>query len=414
MPKAAPFRQVGPDRVEIRDGGGWRSLFGLPLLAAGVFIALAGAGVVPLQNPPPWPPAVIVLMSLFFVAAGGVQLCGRRRITLDMGRGCTTTSWRFLVPVRRTERSLHEYDAVAIRFQQGDKRRAPQYHISLRGKAPTADLLLASLGSYGYARDSATTLARFLGMPMADAATAHESVSAGDRLDETLRDRIRRGGEAREEAIRPVRLRTQVQESAGKVEIVIPGPGFKYGTLLRVAGPLVLLLVMAPYLLDYFQGTDTPETGEFVFLGVVILFLGILPVLYLLNALRAARRTRTRVTASPDGIVVEIRQAWRTRETRIAAADILGLDHATAEAALDAARHNAEKLARPAPSPAYSLGRGPTPLWLRALGKVTTSQGITVKARTGLVTFGAGLPDDEVRYLHAIVARVLAEGPSRW
>jgi hypothetical protein len=414
MPKASPFRQVGPDRLEIRDGGGWRSLFGLPLLAAGIFIALAGAGAVPLQNPPPWPSAVIVLMSLFFLAAGSVQLFGRRWITLDMGRGCVTTAWGLLVPLRRTERSVHDYDAVLIRFQQGDRRRAPQYPVSLRGKAPTGDLLLASLGSYGYAREAATTLARFLGLPMADAATVHESVAAGDRLDETLQDRMRRDGEPREEVIRPVRLRTQVQESAGKVEIVIPGPGFKYRTLLRVAVPLVLLLLVTPRVLDFFQQPGTPETGELVFVGVLVLLLGVLPVLHLLNALRTARRARTRVTASPDGIVVEVREAWRTRETRIAAADILGLDYTTAEAALDAARQNAEKLARPGPPPAYSLGRGPTPLWLRALGTVTTSQGIIVKTRTGLVTFCAGLPDDEVRYLHGIVARVLGEGLSRW
>jgi hypothetical protein len=34
---------------------------------------------------------------------------------------------------------------------------------------------------------------------------------------------------------------------------------------------------------------------------------------------------------------------------------------------------------------------------------------------SGLVTIGAGLPDDEVRYLHAIVTRALAgEAGHRW
>jgi len=33
-----------------------------------------------------------------------------------------------------------------------------------------------------------------------------------------------------------------------------------------------------------------------------------------------------------------------------------------------------------------------------------------VKTRTELVTFGAGLPDEEIRYLHAVVARALREG----
>ncbi len=42
------------------------------------------------------------------------------------------------------------------------------------------------------------------------------------------------------------------------------------------------------------------------------------------------------------------------------------------------------------------------------------SSGITVKTKTGLVHFGAGLPDNELRYLHAIIARVLGEGMRRW
>ena len=35
------------------------------------------------------------------------------------------------------------------------------------------------------------------------------------------------------------------------------------------------------------------------------------------------------------------------------------------------------------------------------------SKGIIVKCRNGLVTFGAGLPDEEIRYLYAVVLRAL-------
>ena len=37
------------------------------------------------------------------------------------------------------------------------------------------------------------------------------------------------------------------------------------------------------------------------------------------------------------------------------------------------------------------------------------SQGVQVKCRQGIVAFGAGLPDDEVRYLHALVESALGE-----
>jgi len=36
--------------------------------------------------------------------------------------------------------------------------------------------------------------------------------------------------------------------------------------------------------------------------------------------------------------------------------------------------------------------------------------GIIVKTRKGLTTFGEGLPDEEIRYLHAVIERALAGG----
>jgi len=37
-----------------------------------------------------------------------------------------------------------------------------------------------------------------------------------------------------------------------------------------------------------------------------------------------------------------------------------------------------------------------------------TGKGVIVKSRQGLTTFGEGLADDEIRYLHGVVARALA------
>jgi len=56
------------------------------------------------------------------------------------------------------------------------------------------------------------------------------------------------------------------------------------------------------------------------------------------------------------------------------------------------------------------------PGWLLAgLRWLAKSKGIIVKSRNGLVTVGAGLPDEEIRYLYAVVLRVLG-GPAghRW
>ena len=53
--------------------------------------------------------------------------------------------------------------------------------------------------------------------------------------------------------------------------------------------------------------------------------------------------------------------------------------------------------------------------WLSLCERLVKSRGIVIKSRNRLITFGAGLPDEEVRYLYAIVARALG-GPEgcRW
>ena len=42
--------------------------------------------------------------------------------------------------------------------------------------------------------------------------------------------------------------------------------------------------------------------------------------------------------------------------------------------------------------------------WLSRFAK---GRGLTVKTRSGLTSFGAGLEDDEIRYLHDVVRRVI-------
>jgi|GEM_PF-987070 len=93
--------------------------------------------------------------------------------------------------------------------------------------------------------------------------------------------------------------------------------------------------------------------------------------------------------------------------TRFPAAEILGLDYGTAEEAFASARRDAERRVLP--------GGGGVPKWVTAMRRLVKSKGITVRSRTGLFTFGAGLPDDEVRYLHALIVRALgALDGRRW
>jgi hypothetical protein len=374
---------------------------------------------VPLQNAaqvPAWAWPLIFLMGLVFVAVGGGLVLGRRWTTLDTGQGIIRKEWGLLVPLQGEQYALQDYSAVVLRFEAGDSDTADRYSVLLRARADRADLSLSSTTEYGGSRQQAAAVARFLGLPLVDASTDHESVSSADQVDTTLQERMRAGEDRRQEAARPLRMQSQVRESSRGVEIILPGLGFQRGALIGFAISTGILAYVAPQLLRFFRHTHTPEAVQFFFLGFAVLLFVVIPLTGVINSLVLAKRGRTLVTASAEGITVEERGAWRVKTTRIPAADILGLDYSTAEAALTSARRDAERrltqTGRTFPSP----GRGSAePRWLSAIRRLVKSRGITVKGRGGLVSFGAGLPDEEVRYLHASVVRALGgrEG-RRW
>jgi hypothetical protein len=114
-------------------------------------------------------------------------------------------------------------------------------------------------------------------------------------------------------------------------------------------------------------------------------------------------------------MVIEVREAWRVKTTRIAAADILGLDYGTVDTMLQASQRLAAQGGGQTGRTSTARGKGSAlPAWLLSgLRRLAKSKGIVVKCRNGLVTLGAGLPDEEIRYLYALVARALGSTDGR-
>jgi hypothetical protein len=117
------------------------------------------------------------------------------------------------------------------------------------------------------------------------------------------------------------------------------------------------------------------------------------------------------VTVSSEELRVQERGIFRTRTVAtLPVAEILDVDYSSKNSMMLAARRSAEAEAatmRRIPSSASAAGPGTE--WVFAiLGRFLNGRGIVVKTRAGLTTFGEGLADDEIQYLHALVRRVLA------
>jgi len=146
---------------------------------------------------------------------------------------------------------------------------------------------------------------------------------------------------------------------------------------------------------------------QIFFVGFLLLCFCLLPSISTINGIIRSVRGRTLVEASADGITIEEQAAWRKRVTFLPAREIFGLDYSAAQTAFSSITRSArERYSRSRPAASASPITPAEPEWLRRLVK---SKGVLVKCKKGIVAFGAGLPDDEVRYLYTLVKRALAE-----
>jgi len=137
---------------------------------------------------------------------------------------------------------------------------------------------------------------------------------------------------------------------------------------------------------------------------------GVLPAASVVSRWLRSRVGRTIVTVTPQELRVQARGIFRTRTvTTVSASEILDVDYSTKESMMISARRNAEaETATMRKIPSSAATSGPSTEWVfGVLSWFLKGKGIIVKTRTGLTTFGEGLADDEIQYLHAIVRRAL-------
>jgi hypothetical protein len=406
------LRELAPDRLEIGSGGGFMSVFGLPFLAAGIFLTLVGFRVILPSNSdeiPVWGWPLMVLMALAFVAVGGGLVFGRTWKTIDRSRGIISVQWGLLVPMKVTEYGLYDYSAVVLSYVAGDSDSSERYPVVLQGNVPKSNLTLTSPTSYPISREQAEMIARVLRLPLVDRSTDHESVMEPEASRRSFSERSQRTPGTRETVPPPSVMRSTVKKSVDSTTITIPGPGFRLAAAVQFVIPLVFALYVLLNVVPFFDRTNTPAPVQGFFLAFASLFV-LIPLARAVYTLFETKMRTTIVSTSPRGMVIEERRMWRTRATEIAADKILDVDYSTSDMMPGTARIPTLRLGYATPDSSVWTGAQTLslPLWLQKLRTFFPAKGITVKARTGLFTFGAGLADDEVRYLHCVVTHALA------
>jgi len=404
----AAVNEVSPGRLEIREGGGCLALFGLPFFLTGIFMILTSFGIVTMRSDgEAVTRAAAFGLGVVFTFVGALLVFGRGITSIDVGQHVVTKQWRVLLPVRRWTYQLGDYTTVTLAFVRGDSDSADKYPIGLKGTT-VAPLPLCRPTQYAEARQCAAAVARHLGLDIEDTSTDHPARVTSSEVDATLQDRLRATTTAAAPA-RPSVMASDVSDGGGSLRITIPMPPLH--PVLAIGGlfPAAVATGMLAWL-GFFSTPRPLALIEWIFFSLLFVGFGVLPAASVVSRWLRSRVGRTIVTVTPQELRVQARGIFRTRTvTTVSASEILDVDYSTKESMMISARRNAEaETATMRKIPSSAATSGPSTEWVfGVLSWFLKGKGIIVKTRTGLTTFGEGLADDEIQYLHAIVRRAL-------
>jgi len=407
------FREIGPGRLQVREGGGGIAVFGLPFLLVGIGVTLSSLGLLPIRTASDFPwygRPLMLLMGVVFSLVGGVLVFGRSWTTLDAASRTVTAQLGLLVPMSTTSYRVDDYASVVVDFQPGDSDTAEQFPVSLKARAGK-NLRLFSSTRYAEARERAIAVANLFRIDLEDASTDHALKLSPAQADLSLQNRVRLDHRREPLVVRPAAMRSAVSTANGNVEIVIPArrvhPLLFAFFLIPVAVPVYLA---APFT-RFFRQSNTPDVVSWIFLGFLTIAFGVLPVLSGLKAYLRNRCGRTVVTVSTIGIRIAERRIWKTRpKTSIDAAEILDVDYSTSDSLLETVKQKYQQESSVSGQSLQSAIGPATQRALASLSKFVNRSCITIQTRHGLTTLGEGLGDEEIRYLHSVVRRVLVDG----
>jgi len=375
-------------------GGGWASsAFGAVFLLPGLALMMIGFHLIPISgedfmvNGVP----VLGLFGLPFFLVGGSLICWRRWLTFNLSRRSLVIQSTVLVPIISKERILQEFTAVAIYRQiessssgNGPTQFVEYYSVQLIARTIGDTLIINNYNAYGDAYGLAAKLAAFLSVPVSDIASDHPVEIAPADVAHPLQARLRADAADMQQCVKPATLRSQVTESPDGVRISIPGQrSSRFMYLLVLVITAVGAAVFLPIFLKTFAVSGhTPAFIQYPMIGGVVLILGY-SLLSLLKHDLIASLSSTVVSIDRQRLSIEKRRGKRIRKAvLLPIPDILDIDYNVVN---DRRKPHSSGL----------------------LGMATGSRGITVKAKTGLYTFGAGLPDAEVEYLASVVEKAL-------
>lgn len=402
------FRLITPTRLNITQGGGCISIFGMPFLLAGIFVTLIGLQIIRVDNAsevPLWAWPVIVLMGAVFTCVGGFLVFGRTSITIDSGSGTLSEIKSIITPIKRQDFRLAEFDRITLDFIAGDSDTADTYEVNIR-KTSGGNLKISSSAQYSDSYEKAVFLAEFLKMTLEDNSTENSAVLKPENLDGTLKSRLVRHAEALKTAYPPADMKCRISEGIEGLQIEIPSSSLGFSGFI----PLIIAVGVTWYFFEnfvpFFKHTNTPAPVTFIFTAFVFIFFLLLPVLSFFKSVIRSMRNSAVLKISPGVLELTYIDAWKKRAVNIPVSDIIDMDYSTSLSRKASIRTAQTKM---------NVGSGRNYQntlsqdsrafkFIEFMSRFVRSKGIVIKTKKDIYAFAQGLPDNEVLYIFSIIA----------
>ena len=402
------YRDAGT--IELRNGGGCLSIFGLPFLLAGLFVMQIPLGIIHVEGPSgPLSTIFLVLFGFVFATVGAGLVFGRSGIIIDRTRGRIVQWWGLLVPMKRTVTMLEGIRHVEMNFSEGDSDTAATWPVCLSGEGIAKPIAVVQPVNFAEARQVAEELSRFLRKPLVDSSTGERVTRDPDHLDESYRDRARRTGEAAAVVPpEPPGMRARVERTDDGDVFHIPGPPLSGLHYIPVLFPLAFAGAVAWFFLPALLTLPMPDWIRYFFLGFIGLFFIAGPVVSaLLNVLRLKNQFE-RITVTKAFLRVETLKQGKRSTVEIPVDELEDLVAPTARSVMDTIEVPGMKKVPlgNTGTPRMPDGR-PVPRFLLSLIKMTGSKGIIARSDKAVVEFAGGLDEAETAYLFALIRKTI-------
>lgn len=410
--KKSPFIYKDQATLEIRNGGGCISIFGLPFLLAGLFVMQIPLEIIPMKGSPGELPSIfVVLFGSMFAAVGACLVFGRSGIIMDRGRGRILQWYGLLVPMKRTEYMLDSIRQVEMSFSSGDSDSAATWPVKLSGEGIAKTISVLQPTNFTEARQLAEELSRFLRKPLVDSSTGESVTRDPEHLDESYRDRVRRTGEAVSVLLpEPSAMRSRVEQTGDGFIVHISGQAKSGIHYIPFFFSLVFAGIVVWFFLLPILTRPMPDFIRYVFLSFIGFFFIAGPVISALLREFRLKKQFERITITKDILRVEALKQGKRTTMEIPVSELEDLVAPTMRGVMNTTEvPGMKKLSLgDTGTPRMPDGR-PMPHFILSLIKMVGSKGIIARSDKTMVEFASGLDEAEIAWIFALIRKTIAE-----